>query len=229
MKISISGFDSTLAIPDDGGIATIVIHDDLLLRKIIEDLLDEYTKKAANNHIVVSDGDNVLNLPKDALLVTDVYSYDLSSRAITTALYKDIQENSDIDMSKLAQIEASILDLLHAINAGFSQNLDYSAEISMNDIMKMAHVTLDVNSSNNYLDKLYGIIDSAQQLLSRRLIILVNQRQLLSYSELRALLQYVQDNHFSVLFIEKNCNEKIEGESSLTIDSDLYDFSVNSQ
>ena len=229
MKISISGFDSTLAIPDDGGIATIVIHDDLLLRKIIEDLLDEYTKKATNNHIVVSDGDNVLNLPKDALLVTDVYSYDLSSRTITTALYKDIQENSDIDMSKLAQIEASILDLLHAINTGFSQNLDYSAEISMGDIMKMAHVTLDVNSSNNYLDKLYGIIDSAQQLLSRRLIILINQRQLLSYSELRALLQYVQGNHFSVLFIEKNCNEKIEGESSLTIDSDLYDFSVNSQ
>ncbi len=229
MKISISGFDSTLAIPDDGGIATIVIQDDLLLRKIIEDLLDEYTKKAANNHIVVSDGDNVLNLPKDALLVTDVYSYDLSSRTITTALYKDIQENSDIDMSKLAQIEASILDLLHAINTGFSQNLDYSAEISMSDIMKMAHVTLDVNSSNNYLDKLYGIIDSAQQLLSRRLIILINQRQLLSYSELRALLQYVQGNHFSVLFIEKNCNEKIEGESSLTIDSDLYDFSANSQ
>lgn len=206
MKISISGFDSTLAIPDDGGIATIVIQDDLLLRKIIEDLLDDYTKKAANK-----------------------YSYDLSSRAITTALYKDIQENSDIDMSKLAQIEASILDLLHTINTGFSQNLDYSAEISMSDIMKMAHVTLEVNSSNNYLDKLYGIIDSAQQLLSRRLIILVNQRQLLSYSELRALLQYVQDNHFSVLFIEKNCNEKIEGESSLTIDSDLYDFSVNSQ
>ena len=229
MKISISGFDSTLAIPDDGGIATIVIQDDLLLRKIIEDLLDEYTKKAANNHIVISDGDDLLNLPKDALLATDVYSYDLSSRAITTALYKDIQENSDIDMSKLAQIEASILDLLHAINTGFSQNLDYSAEISMSDIMKMAHVTLEVNSSNNYLDKLYGIIDSAQQLLSRRLIILVNQRQLLSYSELRALLQYVQDNHFSVLFIEKNCNEKIEGESSLTIDSDLYDFSANSQ
>ncbi len=229
MKISISGFDSTIAIPDDGGIATIVIQDDLLLRKIIEDLLDEYTKKAANNHIVISDGDDLLNLSKDTLLVTDVYSYDLSSRAITTALYKDIQENSDIDMSKLAQIEASILDLLHTINTGFSQNLDYNAEISMNDIMKMAHVTLEVNSSNNYLDKLYGIIDSAQQLLSRRLIILVNQRQLLSYSELRALLQYVQDNHFSVLFIEKNCNEKIEGESSLTIDSDLYDFSVNSQ
>lgn len=229
MKISISGFNSTLAIPDDGGIATIVIQDDLLLRKIIEDLLDDYTKKAANNHIVISDGDDLLNLPKDALLATDVYSYDLSSRAITTALYKDIQENSDIDMSKLAQIEASILDLLHAINTGFSQNLDYSAEISMSDIMKMAHVTLDVNSSNNYLDKLYGIIDSAQQLLSRRLIILINQRQLLSYSELRALLQYVQGNHFSVLFIEKNCNEKIEGESSLTIDSDLYDFSVDSQ
>ena len=228
MKISISGFDSTLAIPDDG-IATIVIQDDLLLRKIIEDLLDEYTKKAANNHIVISDGDDLLNLSKDTLLATDVYSYDLSSRTITTALYKDIQENSDIDMSKLAQIEASILDLLHIINTGFSQNLDYSAEISMSDIMKMAHVTLEVNSSNNYLDKLYGIIDSAQQLLSRRLIILVNQRQLLSYSELRALLQYVQDNHFSVLFIEKNCNEKIEGESSLTIDSDLYDFSANSQ
>lgn len=229
MKIIISGFDSTLAIPDDGGIATIIIQDDLLLRKIIEDLLDDYTKKAANNHIVISDGDDLLNLSKDTLLVTDVYSYDLSSRVITTALYKDIQENSDIDMSKLAQIEASILDLLHTINTGFSQNLDYSAEISMSDIMKMTHVTLEVNSSNNYLDKLYGIIDSAQQLLSRRLIILVNQRQLLSYSELRALLQYVQDNHFSVLFIEKNCNEKIEGESYLTIDSDLYDFSVKSQ
>ena len=226
MKLTISGFDNTLALPDDGGIATLVIHNDIFFRKIVEGILDVYTKREENNRTVIYNNENdPLNLTKDTLIVTDLYSYDLSSRTITTALYKD---NSDLDPIKLAQIEKEILDVLSAINTGFSQNLNYQTEINIGDIMKMAHVELEANTGNNYIDKLYGIIDSAQQLLSKRLVILINQRQLLSHSELQALLQYVQNNHFSVLFIEKNCKNKLNEENVLVVDDDLYDFSTNS-
>ena len=229
MKLTISGFDNTLALPDDGGIATLAIHSDILFRKIVEGILDMYTKREENNRTVIYDNENSpLNLTKDTLIVTDLYSYDLSSRAITTALYKNIQDNSDLDPVKLAQIEKEILDILGAINTGFSQNLNYQTEINIGDIMKMAHVELEANTGNNYIDKLYGIIDSAQQLLSKRLVILINQRQLLSHSELQALLQYVQNNHFSVLFIEENCKNKLNEENVLVVDDDLYDFSTNS-
>lgn len=229
MKLTISGFDNTLALPDDGGIATLVIHNNIFFRKIVEGILDMYTKREENNRTVIYNNENgLLNLTKDTLIVTDLYSYDLSSRAITTALYKNIQDNSDLDPVKLAQIEKEILDILGAINTGFSQNLNYQTEINIGDIMKMAHVELEANTGNNYIDKLYGIIDSAQQLLSKRLVILINQRQLLSHSELQALLQYVQNNHFSVLFIEKNCKNKLNEENVLVVDDDLYDFSTNS-
>lgn len=228
MKLTISGFDNTLALPDDGGIATLVIHNDIFFRKIVEGILDVYTKREENNRTVIYDNENdPLNLTKDTLIVTDLYSYDLSSRTITTALYKNIQDNSDLDPIKLAQIEKEILDVLSAINTGFSQNLNYQTEINIGDIMKMAHVELEANTGNNYIDKLYGIIDSAQQLLSKRLVILINQRQLLSHCELQALLQYVQNNHFSVLFIEKNCKNKLNEENVLVVDDDLYDFSTN--
>lgn len=229
MKIHISGFDNTLSIPDDGGIATLVVRNDLFFRSIVEDMLDIYTKREENNRTVVYDNDNnPLNFAKDTLVITDIYSYDLANRTITTALYKNIHDNSNIDMAKLAQIEADILDVLSAINTGFSQSLNYQTEINIGDIMKMVHVELEANTGNNYIDKLYGIIDSAQQLLSKRLVILINQRQLLSHSELQALLQYVQNNHFSVLFIEKNCKDKLNEENILAIDDDLYDFSTNS-
>ena len=229
MKLTISGFDNTLALPDDGGIATLAIHNDIFFRKIVEGILDVYAKKEENNRTVIYNNENSpLNLTKDTLIVTDLYSYDLSSRTITTALYKNIQDNSDLDPIKLAQIEKEILDVLSAINTGFSQNLNYQTEINIGDIMKMAHVELEANTGNNYIDKLYGIIDSAQQLLSKRLVILINQRQLLSHSELQALLQYVQNNHFSVLFIEKNCKNKLNEENVLVVDDDLYDFSTNS-
>ena len=229
MKLTISGFDNTLALPDDGGIATLVIHNDIFFRKIVEGILDMYTKREENNRTVIYNNENgLLNLTKDTLIVTDLYSYDLSSRTITTALYKNIQDSSDLDPIKLAQIEKEILDVLSAINTGFSQNLNYQTEINIGDIMKMAHVELEANTGNNYINKLYGIIDSAQQLLSKRLVILINQRQLLSHSELQALLQYVQNNHFSVLFIEKNCKNKLNEENVLVVDDDLYDFSTNS-
>ena len=228
MKLTISGFDNTLALPDDGGIATLVIHNNIFFRKIVEGILDMYTKREENNRTVIYNNENgLLNLTKDTLIVTDLYSYDLSSRTITTALYKNIQDSSDLDPIKLAQIEKEILDVLSAINTGFSQNLNYQTEINIGDIMKMAHVELEANTGNNYIDKLYGIIDSAQQLLSKRLVILINQRQLLSHSELQALLQYVQNNHFSVLFIEKNCKNKLNEENVLVVDDDLYDFSTN--
>ena len=229
MKLTISGFDNTLALPDDGGIATLVIHNNIFFRKIVEGILDMYTKREENNRTVIYNNENgLLNLTKDTLIVTDLYSYDLSSRTITTALYKNIQDSSDLDPIKLAQIEKEILDVLSAINTGFSQNLNYQTEINIGDIMKMAHVELEANTGNNYINKLYGIIDSAQQLLSKRLVILINQRQLLSHSELQALLQYVQNNHFSVLFIEKNCKNKLNEENVLVVDDDLYDFSTNS-
>lgn len=229
MKISISGFDNTLSIPDDGGVATLVVRNNLFFRRVAEDILDVYTKREESNHTVIYDNNhNPLNFIKDTLIVTDVYSYDLASRTITAALYKNIRDNSDIDTEKLAQVEKDILDILSAISVGFSQNLNYQTEISINDLMKMAHVELESNTGNNYLDKLYGIIDSAQQLLSKRLVILINQRQLLSHSELQALLQYVENNHFSVLFIEKNCKDKLDDENILIIDDDLYDFSTNS-
>lgn len=230
MNISISGFDNTLFIPSDGGIATLVICNDLFFRRVVEDILDAYTKKEGNNRTVIYDSNHdPLNFAKDILIVTDTYSYDLANRTITAALYKNIQDNSDIDAVKLAQIETGILDILGAINTGFSQNLNYQTEINIGDIMKMAHVELEANTGNNYLDRLYGIIDSAQQLLSKRLAILINQRQLLSHCELQALLQYVQNNHFSVLFIEKNCKDKLNEENILVIDDDLYDFSTNAQ
>lgn len=229
MNISISGFDNTLFIPSDGGIATLVICNDLFFRRVVEDILDAYTKREENNRTVIYDSNHdPLNFAKDTLIVTDIYSYDLVNRTITAALYKNIQDNSDINAAKLAQIETDILDILGAINTGFSQNLNYQTEISINDLLKMAHVELKANTGNNYLDKLYGIIDSAQQLLSKRLVILINQRQLLSHSELQALLQYVENNHFSVLFIEKNCEDKLDHENMLIIDDDLYDFSTNS-
>ena len=229
MNISISGFDNTLFIPSDGGIATLAICNGLFFRRVVEDILDAYTKREENNRTVIYDSNHdPLNFAKDTLIVTDIYSYDLANRTITAALYKNIQDNSDIDATKLEQIETDILDILGAINTGFSQNLNYQTEISINDLLKMTHVGLEANTGNNYLDKLYGIIDSAQQLLSKRLVILINQRQLLSHSELQALLQYVENNHFSVLFIEKNCEDKLDHENMLIIDDDLYDFSTNS-
>ena len=230
MRIKVSGFDNAVSIPENGGIATLVIHNDLFFRKIIENILDTYTKREENNRIVIYDDEhNPLDITKDSLIITDIYSYDLSSRTITAALYKNIQDNSDIDQIKIEQIESSIFDILDNINIDFSQNLSYQSTISMNDILKMAHVGLEVNLRNNYIDRLYGIIDSAQQLLSKQLVVLVNQRQLLSHSELRALLQYVEDNHFSVLFIEKICKDKLDSEGLLSIDDDFYDFSTNSR
>lgn len=230
MRIKVSGFDNAVSIPENGGIATLAIHNDLFFRKIIENILDTYTKREENNRIVIYDDEhNPLDITKDSLIITDIYSYDLSSRTITAALYKNIQDNSDIDQTKIEQIESSIFDILDNINIDFSQNLSYQSTISMNDILKMAHVGLEVNLRNNYIDRLYGIIDSAQQLLSKQLVVLINQRQLLSHSELRALLQYVEDNHFSVLFIEKICKDKLDGEGLLSIDDDFYDFSTNSQ
>jgi CRISPR-associated protein, csn2 family len=230
MRVKVSGFDNAVSIPDNGGIATLAIHNDLFFRKIIENILDAYTKREENNRIVICDDNcNPLDITKDSLIITDIYSYDLSSRTITAALYKNIQDNSDIDQTKIEQIESSIFDILDNINIDFSQNLSYQSTISMNDILKMAHVGLEVNLRNNYIDRLYGIIDSAQQLLSKQLVVLVNQRQLLSHSELRALLQYVEDNHFSVLFIEKICKDKLDGEGLLSIDDDFYDFSTNSR
>lgn len=74
MNISISGFDNTLFIPSDGGIATLVICNDLFFRRVVEDILDTYTKKEGNNRTVIYDSNHdPLNFAKDILIVTDIF------------------------------------------------------------------------------------------------------------------------------------------------------------
>lgn len=220
MILKVFGFESELLL---GGVGSLVIKDGLQYRRIIESLFD-YDE---NNVLSIENQKKFLTAKKDILVVNDVYGFDFSSRQILSALYKQLATQKDERSVKLVvEIENRLAELMNIIELTSDINFNYETQLDLADLFKLAKVSLEVSTSKNYIDKIYAIIDIANNLMGRRVVVLVHQREFLANNEIRALLNYLLDQKISVLFIEKSLDQPIAGENCLVIDEDLYDFST---
>lgn len=213
-----------LCIPEDGGVGVLAIEDIHDYRRTVEGLLDVYNGRDENNRTLIFNGKKSLDIRKQAVIVTDVYAYDLSARLLVNALHKHISTASFIDNDKLMTVERDIMQLLQDIDIEGDQKISYQEQLTVTDIVKMMHVSLQASQSHTFIDKLYGIIEISQELLGRQLLIMTDVREMLSPSEYDALLQFVADKHFSVLLLEKKLRPVVTGEHCMNIDSDGYSF-----
>lgn len=220
MKLSIFGFESSLSFKS---LATVSIKDNLLYRKVIEELLN-YDE---GNFVVIEDNER-LTIKNDILIVNDVYGFDFSSRQILNSLYKQLNSRRDERSTKiLLEIENKLSELMEIFEFDSDNDFRYDTEIELLSVFKLVNVSLEVSNSRKYIDKIYGIINLAKRLMNRKVVIFIHQREFLADSELRALLNYAESNEISVLFIEKDLNRPIIGEDIMVIDKDLYDFSIS--
>lgn len=225
MICSLYGFDSPLEI-NDGGIGTIVIRDGAQFRRIVESILGQSSEPNIN-WLSIYDQEGIIS-SQEVLLVNDIYGFDFFSRQVISALYKKMLQCKNSENDKImADIENNVARLVAEYDASIDESIAYDTKLELSDIFKIARVSLSVGESEKFIDKLYGIIEVANNLMNKRVVVFIRQRELFSPNELRALLQYTKNHNFSVLFLEKTIDAPIDGEPCLIIDEDLYDFSTN--
>lgn len=208
----------------NGDVQTLYIQGPHKYRCMIESLHDEYYKRDESTNTVrlLNDRRELLDITKHTLLIHDSYTFDISSRQIITALIKDLQEKSVFDDAILQKIEKDIIGLIGELDLQSRHKLDYKADVGLHDLLKMMEVKLAASEQHSFLDKIYSIIEIAGDLLSKRLVIFINQRCLLNPEEFVGLMEFANHQQQAVLFIDPVNVVAADGEQRTVVDDDLY-------
>lgn len=224
MIIKFPQFENWLDFEDNAS-CSLIIKNQAFFRKVIVSLLDACRYGEDSDYVVLQHNDVELSLSKNLLLITDIYSFDFSSRALLNSLYKNVsrQASGEFDIN-LVSINQSVCEVLESIRMEYGLDLVFKEGFDLIDVLKMMDVRLAIEGSTSVVDRLYDIINLSSDLLNKEVICLINQRSWLSNNELAKLVDYANYKHQKLMFIDNLETECQIGESQVVVDQDMYDF-----
>lgn len=198
------------------------IENGKFFRELIEDFYSQINGFCGK--FVLSDNETVLDLSKNAVIISDFFNLDFSDKKMQNKLYSKLQT---IVADKL-QAESSNLNLLfyeffNKLNSESDFSLDYCEETAITNIFKCFGLTFSVQELS-FVEKLTRYIEVLTQLLGFKLVVLINLKSFLSETELDLIYQFFTYNDIKVLLLENGAKQKISSEFVVTIDNDLCEI-----
>ena len=206
-----------------GMISVLEINNKSLFKNMIMKLY-QITQGMDNDFAInIVDGDEINNL-KNFELVTDIFSIDESD--INNKLVKYL--NNELENS---EYKKEIFEILEELKSKFLNYFDdipfemcYNYDISIIDLLKDFAPKLNNQKDFSYLKMLNNYIKAIKMLKITDLIVFVDIKKYLTKEELVQFYQNAFMLDLSVLLIESNSSEIIDGyEWKLNIDNDLYE------
>ena len=170
--------------------------------------------------IVLSDNDVILNLSKNAMIISDYYSLDLNSRKVQNRLYqcmKDIAVDLGKEKDDFTRMGIEIIDRI--LSSARFDHAEYNLEIDWNDFFKLFQIRME----EDYVtlpEKIIAFIRICAQLLDIELLAFVNLKSYVSVESLLEIYRMAAYLKINLLLIEPVEREALEPEKYYIIDTD---------
>ena len=157
------------------------------------------------------------------ILVSDVLSFDFSSRRLMAELYRKITEHRDDGILQvLATMETGLEKLVIFAEEAADIELDYKDDVSLSDWLKLLKIQPLVKGSYDPKQRVYGIIDIVSKLFAGQILCFVGLKQLLTCDEYVELVKYCLHKKQLVWFLESGETYMGEHEEIVVVDEDLF-------
>ena len=199
--------------------ATILVIEEKAMRlKIIEELYHQYLGEEGN--FVLSDGDQVLKIPKSVDVLLNPFSIDCNNRKVIARLYQEIQNCGNEDFySEKAKINSEILLLFDKMMLNVPYHITTAMDFDWVDLCKLYHVQLE-KTGDTLLEQLMDYIRVMSQLCECKVFILLNFMMYLNDEERKHLYKFALYQKILLLFIEYFEPMLIADEKGCIIDKD---------
>lgn len=139
----------------------------------------------------------------ELLLITDVLGYNLNSPAMLKLIHADLEnqlnEKPEVK-SMIEKLVATITELLAFECLENELDLEYD-EITILELIDALGVKVETLSDTPF-EKMLEIVQVFKYLSKKKLLVFINASAYLSKDELVNLIEYIQLNQLSVLFVE---------------------------
>ena len=171
MKITIRNIDEPIEFSEEY-VSTLEVRNKYLFREIINCLVRSQFEKYEYEIVNFDDG---AALSDRLIIVSDVMSFDVSSRKIISEMYKQLMDMIDNDVLKNMVKMETILERIGAF-AEDSLNFDinYRTDFDLNDFLKLLKIEPSIASEYDIKQRVYGIIELINSLFDNKIICFMN-------------------------------------------------------
>lgn len=224
MKITIRNIDEPIEFSEEY-VSTLEVRNKYLFREIINCLVRSQFEKHEYEIVNFDDG---AALSDKLIIVSDVMSFDVSSRKIISEMYKQLMDMIDNDVLKNMVKMETILERIGAF-AEDSLNFDinYRTDFDLNDFLKLLKIEPSIASEYDIKQRVYGIIELINSLFDNKIICFMNLKQLITKEEFSEIVKTCLNKKQLVWFIESNKSFVNTSESIIVVDDDLYAYKQN--
>ena len=224
MKITIRNIDEPIEFSEEY-VSTLEVRNKYLFREIISCLVRSQFEKYEYEIVNFDDG---AALSDRLIIVSDVMSFDVSSRKIISEMYKQLTDMIDNDVLKNMVKMETILERIGAF-AEDSLNFDinYRTDFDLNDFLKLLKIEPSIASEYDIKQRVYGIIELINSLFDNKIICFMNLKQLITKEEFSEIVKTCLSKKQLVWFIESNKSFVNTSESIIVVDDDLYAYKQN--
>lgn len=224
MKITIRNIDEPIEFSEEY-VSTLEVRNKYLFREIINCLVRSQFEKHEYEIVNFDDG---AALSDRLIIVSDVMSFDVSSRKIISEMYKQLMDMIDNDILKNMVKMETILERIGAF-AEDSLNFDinYRTDFDLNDFLKLLKIEPSIASEYDIKQRVYGIIELINSLFDNKIICFMNLKQLITKEEFSEIVKTCLSKKQLVWFIESNKSFVNTSESIIVVDDDLYAYKQN--
>lgn len=199
-------------------IQVLVVENLLLFRSIVSSLKFQINEKVGD--FILSDKDEILDLSKHAILITDIYNLESIAKQVKTKVQQNLEKNCDED-EIFTDIFIRLNELGDKLVVSSSYSLIYKQELSKMEIIKLLDFQLDY-SYETEIEQLIDYIDVLKDICKIKLFIFVGLGDYMTEDELIELAKIADYKGIKILMLERN-NHGIQGEylNKRIIDKDL--------
>lgn len=171
---------------------------------------------------VLSD-DEILNLSKNAIIISDYYNLDCNSKKVQIFLNDEIQNalNSTDYFTELADINSRLIDLNSKLLESIDLPIDFNAEFSPDDLIKISKYRIMEETS--LVQRIIAYVEIFAKLKNIKLIIFFNLSLILDERELYQLLKDLRYMDLYVFLLDGQSTKQTQGEITV-IDNDLCEI-----
>lgn len=195
---------------------TLIIERGDYFRSFVSELISQTI--SGNGEFVLSEGSMMLDLNKNAVVISDILSLEFDSRQIKNRLIQDLV--LDCDETIVNNVVNSLNNLGYSFASKSKHPISFNMNLTVSELVKLLDFRIDTEPYTD-IENIFEYISVCSELLGKRLIIIVGLKDLVAEDEYMEFEKMISYKKYTVLLIEHRQHAFDNSEFSYIIDEDL--------
>jgi CRISPR type II-A-associated protein Csn2 len=204
-----------------GELTELVIENPRLYRDFVLNLLNPDEELYS-----LSEDGKVLSLPKNSIVITDLFDLDPNNKKVLSSIYKKIDRSllSDERKVKFDQINAQIVSFLNDVATDFEGTMTFNDELTVSQLLGLIDFKFQYDPTS-FFTSFISFIRSWREAIDLKIVFVLNVFSMLEQKEIDSFLSELSYLGVGVIDIEHVSSDvKSENVKKVVIDHDLCEI-----